>query len=824
MERCSSGSCASSSLARRPSSLLARCLLAGLLLPAPALAALGKQVVDLAEGEAIVLARIEDSGIHVDGHLDEAFWRRLPAWDEFVLVEPDSLAAPRYATRVRAFYDSGGLYFGIDMDQPQGTLVSRLSGRDLRVISRDSINITLDTSGEGRYGYWFGINLGDSLMDGTLLPERQFSQDWDGAWRGRSQATAGGWSAEFHIPWGTVAMPQQQGQRRLGLYMSRKVAHLDQRWGWPGLPATVPKFISALQSLLLEGIDPKQEYSVFPFVSTGRDRVEGRDNHRTGADFFWRPSTNFQLTATLNPDFGAVESDDVVINLSATETFFPEKRLFFLEGQQIFVTSPRADLRGISGVGRTGQPTTLLNTRRIGGRPLGHDFPSSIEVPDKETAQPVELDAALKMTGQYGRLRYGVLAAGEGDLKFDALQDGRPVNLPGHSSDYGVVRVLYEDAPGGPYRAFGMMTTAALNPLYDAKTHGMDIHYLAEDGSLKLDFQAYMSDIEGEETGFGGFLDFEYTFRKGLVQRLGIEYNDPHVDLNDLGFLWRNDDFRLRSAHTRTSPGLHRARDNQFDARGFVQISKDELFTGGGVFLANRTVFNNLSSLVLRGHWYPESYDDLNSFGNGAFRVENRSDFFLNWNSDSSRRFSYGFGLGLPDEVLGGATWNASLRATWRPTDRFSLSARARYRSRKGWLLHDGDADDPYMTAYQAIQWRPSINADYFINARQQFRVALQWVGIRAEKHSFYRIPEVPGDLIRLASQEGAPGSFSLSQLSMQLRYRWEIAPLSDVFLVYTRLADRTLPLQSFGDTFRGGYDNPLADFFILKIRYRFGS
>ncbi|MCB1645169.1 MAG: hypothetical protein KDI36_06935, partial [Pseudomonadales bacterium] len=122
--------------------------------------------------------------IKIDGHLNEPVWQTLPAYDEFVVIQPDTLADVQHATQVRMFYTSEGLYVGVDMAQPAGTLYKRLSGRDQRQINRDNINITLDTSGEGRYGYWFGINLGDSVMDGTVLPERQFTSDWDGAWRG----------------------------------------------------------------------------------------------------------------------------------------------------------------------------------------------------------------------------------------------------------------------------------------------------------------------------------------------------------------------------------------------------------------------------------------------------------------------------------------------------------------------------------------------------------------------------------------------------------------------------------------------------------------
>ena len=241
------------------------------------------------------------------------------------------------------------------MRQPKETLIARLSSRDNREIKRDNINLTLDTSGEGRYGYWFGINLGDTQMDGTLLPERQFSNDWDGAWRGATTPLEDGWSAEMFIPWGIVSMPKVEGERRIGLYMSRFVAYLDERWGWPALPSTVPKFISALQSITVRNVDPKQQYSVFPSMGITSDGIDNDVQYRAGADFFWRPTTNLQLTATINPDFGIAESDDVVINLSATETFFPEKRLFFLEGQEIFTASPRADTRG-QGVGNRGAP------------------------------------------------------------------------------------------------------------------------------------------------------------------------------------------------------------------------------------------------------------------------------------------------------------------------------------------------------------------------------------------------------------------------------------------------------------------------------------
>jgi len=777
-------------------------------------------VIDTSPEETLVLDRRDSAEIEVDGHLDESIWRDLPAYDEFVVLKPDTLLMPEYATRVRSFYNAKGLYFGVDMEQPVETLITRLSGRDRMDIERERIGVTLDTSGEGRYGYWFGVHLGDSVMDGTLLPERKFSSEWDGAWRAATQQTATGWSAEFYIPWGSISMPVVSGKRRLGLYMSRTVAYRDEMYGWPTLPFTKPQFMSKMKNLEVEGVDPRQQYSIYPFASVTDDRFDSVTRYRTGVDFLWRPSSSFQLSATVNPDFGAVESDDVIINLSATETFFPEKRLFFVEGQEIFVTSPRADTRSY-GIGRGGLPTTLINTRRIGGKPLKPKLGPTYDISDRELDQPVELAAAAKVTGQSGRLRYGVMAAFEDDFKFDAEFEGDPIHLQGNPSDYGVARILYEDAPGGSYKALGYISTAMLNDSRKARTHGIDAHYLSAGGKLTFDGQLFLSDIEDEETGQGGFLDFEYNFRKGVTQRLGIEWADDHVNINDMGFLGRKSYRQIRSAHSRINSDLSWARQNEFDLRGFIQKNTDGRLSGAGLFLGNRITLHKLHQLTIRLSFMPESYDDLNSFGNGTYRIEEKSSLEFSYDSDGSKSISYGIGLGVQEENLGDDTLVSRLSFSWRPDDRFALNFQVRHFKRKGWLLHQEDRN---MTAFDAEQWTPSVSAEYFISARQQLKFSLQWVGIKAREREFYRVPDESGDLIEVVKPAGPTDSFSLSQMALQLRYRWEIAPLSDVFVVYTRQVDQGSRLKSFSESFSDGYDNPVLNALVFKIRYRFGS
>ena len=137
-------------------------------------------------------------------------------------------------------------------------MVERLTSRDQGHLNRDYFTLHLDTSGEGRYGFFFQLNLGDSISDGTILPERQFSRDWDGAWYGASSRNDDGWIAELHIPWSLLTMPKSNGERVIGIYTGRKVAYRDESYSWPGLPYTKPQFLSAFQPVLMDGVDPRQ--------------------------------------------------------------------------------------------------------------------------------------------------------------------------------------------------------------------------------------------------------------------------------------------------------------------------------------------------------------------------------------------------------------------------------------------------------------------------------------------------------------------------------------------------------------------------------------
>ena len=140
---------------------------------------------------------------------------------------------------------------------------------------------------------------------------------------------------------------------------------------------------------------------------------------------------------------------------------------------------------------------------------------------------------------------------------------------------------------------------------------------------------------------------------------------------------------------------------------------------------------------------------------------------------------------------------------------------------RSAWLLYRGNRN---FTTFEAEQWSATLNFDLFLTAKQQFRAAIQWVGIKATEKEFFRLLTRPGHLIEGPKPGQDPDDFTISQANLQLRYRWEIAPLSDLFIVYTRggsLPNRAAVAPSFGDLFSDAVDEPLAEQLVIKLRYR---
>jgi hypothetical protein len=765
------------------------------------------------------LTQLDEDAVNItlDGRLDEGVWQNVPYIDGMRVVVPDTLAEASYETHTRIFYTERGIYVGVMNFQPADTIVARMTSRDTR-LERDGFVFNIDPSGEGLYGYMMRINLGGSMTDATILPERQLNLQWDGSWDAETSVVEGGWSAEIFVPWSMLSLPQVAGDtRRIAIYTERQIGATGETWSFPALPETVNEFLSAFQKYELQDIEPRTQITYYPYVSTTHDGIKGETEARTGAEIFWRPSSNMQISASLNPDFGNVESDDVVVNLTAFEIFFPEKRSFFLEGQDVFNTSPRSQ-----GARGPGGPTTLLNTRRIGGAGL-YNVPAGVRVAATDLSQPSDLLGALKLTGQNGNWRYGTMMASEDDSEVRGRDGvGNRVKLEAEGRDFAVARLLYEDTTGGGRRAIGWMGTNVSHSQVDATVNGVDLHYFSADTRWVADWQLLHSDAGGV-TGAGAFGDVIFQPQRGRQHRMAFSYLDDTLDINDLGFLSRNDNIQAEYSFTADESNIPGLRSRSSSIQTINQWNTSGQPTRLGIFLNRNWVRLDNTTIRSGVRYFNPRIDDRLGRGTGEFRIPERWAFNIGWNSDPGRPLAYNFNINAGQEDLGSKTIGATAGFSYRPVDTFSLGVELDYTDREALLVHKGAGR---YTSFEAIQWAPKVNMDYFISAKQQLRFSMQWTGLKAYEDRFWQVsPRKLENLNPVAKPNLVSDDFIISRMTFQARYRWEIAPLSDLFVVYTRGSN--LPgtmFDDFGGLLTEAWSEPIVDTLVVKLRYRLGS
>ena len=766
---------------------------------------------------AITVLRVDDAvaDIKLDGRLDEAVWRRIPAYDHMMVTTPDNDEPAAFRTHTFLFYSERGLYVGAWNEQPPDTLVSRLTGRDVFDTS-DAYQIVIDSSGNGLYGYWFRVKLGDSLMDGTLLPERRFMSNWDGPWRAKTQKTEDGWTVEMFLPWVMLNMPATtngDGERRMAVEFARFLARRNEVWSWPALPSTEPQFISLFQPIALQGVAPKQEVSLFPYVAGGRDIARDEHSSKVGLDVFWRPSSAFFLSAAVNPDFGQVEADNVVVNLSAFETFFPEKRLFFLENQDVFNT-------GDYGYGTS---TTMLHTRRfgtaVGSRRRTPDLGGGTRYKDGQTAKPVDLLLATKAVAQQGRSRYGLLVAAEDDTTLSFADGSGADTAPGR--DFGVVRYQLEDTADGGRKAVGWLATVADHPGRRAIAQSVDGHYRTSSGALSIDSQIMTSDVAGER-GWGGLLNVIAAPRTGDQHYFHVATYDDALDLNDVGYLQRNGYTHMFYEYWWRRQDYEHIRDTNSWVYVQTDVNTDGQVTGGVLNAHRGWGFNDNTSIDVDLFYDPPRWDDRNSRGHGVFKEPAEWGANAFWGSPRDRKVTASFGVGWRRERMGGHNARANTFVNFTPADRVRLMAGVNYQKGDSWLVWQGETR---FTAFASERWSLNLNFGVFFTAEQHLQLQAQWVAVKAFESRRFVIPG-PTYLEEVARPAGEAASrFTISDLVLQARYRWQIAPLSDLFIVYNRRGSLPAAEQhgGFASLIGDSFSEPDQEGLLVKLRYRFG-
>jgi hypothetical protein len=826
--------------------------------------------------------------ITVDGSLDEPAWQGAPAVTRLVQGDPVEYAAPSESTWIWVACDDEAIYFAArNWDSYPDSVVAHLVRRDVSVPS-DRFMVYLDPFHDRRSGYYFGVNAAGVLYDGTLFNDGWDDDSWDGVWSGRARRDAHGWTVEMRIPYSQLRY-RAGAEQTWGINFKRRIERrIENDW-----VVFTPKKESGFCSRFpeLTGIRDGQRSSaveVLPYV-TGKGEYLARqagdpfhDGSKLtpgmGGDLRMGVGNSLTLNASVNPDFGQVEVDPAVVNLSDVETYFQEKRPFFTENARIFSfgNEGASDYWGFNW-----PEPTFFYSRRIGRTPQGA-VPDTAEFSDAPLA--THILGAAKLTGKLApSWNFGMLHAltSRETARFQAggLGDRAEVEPLTY---YGLVRGQKEFAQAR--NGLGAMTTlvqrrfgaGGLDQALDRQSlmTGLDgWHFLDQKKIWVVSGWAAMSRIAGTrdemiavQSGSRHYLqrpdarnlgvDSSATSLTGGGVRLWLNkqgggntlfnsalgFMSPGFDVNDMGFMSRADviNGHVGGGRRWTNPGRVRRYAHVI---GAVFGSRDfdgnpiwqGLWSGGHIeFLNNYTADVTLA-------WNPETVNNRRTRG-GPLTL-NPPGYETNWTlaTDVRRPVAYSVNLYayvVPESRSSEVTIEPAVE--WKPAANVSLSA--------GPGVDRNLADAQYVSTVSAPAPVPAdFGGQHYVFARldqttvyASIRLNVSFTpGLSLQTYLQPLISAVSyGDFKELARSRSydfigygatppygiADPSFNSKSLRGNAVLRWEYRPGSVLYLVWTQ--ERTDSQDSgdlnFGPSTRRLLDAHANDIFLVKGTYYF--
>ena len=362
----------------------------------------GAQVrVDAQQSPTLRVGTLPD-GLAIDGVLDEAAWATADATDTFAQTDPDEGTPPAGRTVVRVLAGPKAVVIGIVCEDPEPDgIVSFSVRRDAALASEDHVRVVLGPFLDGRSGYVFAVNPDGARYDGLINPGGESDNaDWDGIWEAATAPLPNGWSVEIRIPVQTLSF--KPGLREWHFNVQRRIQRLleTDRWAFPARQYQVTQTSRAGLLTGLPDFTLGLGLSVRPAIVTGGGipapaaAVDGEI--QPSLDVTQRLGSNMLASLTVNTDFAETEVDTRRTNLTRFPLFFPEKRTFFLEGDDIFSF---ADLTQV-GPGQTPDVIPFFS-RRVG-------LVGGTEVP---------ITAGGKVNGRLGDTNAGALVIGTGEKR-----------------------------------------------------------------------------------------------------------------------------------------------------------------------------------------------------------------------------------------------------------------------------------------------------------------------------------------------------------------------------------------------------------------------
>ncbi|MCB9248602.1 MAG: carbohydrate binding family 9 domain-containing protein [Ignavibacteriales bacterium] len=683
-----------------------------------------------------------DETINLDGVLNEPVYKNIPVKD-FTQKIPDEGKPATEDSEVWITYDNENLYFSANFfDSKPETIDQNLMRRD-NIISSDWLWIYMDPYNDDRTGYFFAVNAGGSIADGTLYNDGWMDDSWDGIWESKTKINDDGWSVEIKIPFSQLRFKEEDNMV-WGINLNRDIKRRNENSFLVMIPSTESGFVSRFADLVgLDGIQPKQRFEVLPYfvqkaqylVHDSGDPFYSGNQYKTtlGADFKIGLGSSFNIAATVNPDFGQVEVDPAVVNLSAFETFYDEKRPFFIEGQHLFNF-------GQGGANNNwgfnfGSPQ-LFYSRRVGRSPSG-------DIPDNNYAnypQETRILGAAKLTGKvdetwsigglsaftertYATLsnnniktdheiepfsHYGILrtqkefndsrqslgiifTSANRDLRTDDLSN----NLAKNAYTFGVDGWSFLDT-SRTYVLTGYLAGSHINGSKDALVNIQEKPYRY----FQRPDATYIT-LDSNRTTLGGF----YT-RLALNKQKGNFYLNaaigavsPGFENSDLGYQWMADKI---NAHTVL--GYRWFQPDSTFRQKFLYFAhfEDYDFEGNnlnnGIWMRGLLQFLNYYSIGMIASYNFEEY--TKSLTRGGPLSKNPSEYFveIEMESDNRKDITFGIETGYQNNAMHENSFSFETYIEWKPSSQISLSVGPEYNIDKGKRQWVNNFSDPYAT------------------------------------------------------------------------------------------------------------------------------
>jgi hypothetical protein len=814
----------------------------------------------------------------VDGRLDDAVWQAAPSVTAFTQKFPDEGEAPSDPTTMRVLYDDENIYVAFECVQKHSPVVERLTRRD-RIVEADRVTISIGSRSDRKTAYDFTVGASGSLADIIRYDDTETSADWDENWDARTARTEVGWTAELMIPLRILRFAE--GDESWDFQARRYISDRQETDEWAFIPRSEAGEVSRYGFLDdLRGLTPSSPLELRPFV-VGRFRnleqgstglASGTDwKVSAGLDLKWHPTNSLVLDATFNPDFAQVEADERVLNLTTFETYYPEKRPFFLEGIDLFST-PR-QLLYTRRIGRGGQSPELRTAAPFGERLVDLAAPATIYGASKlvgSIADKWQIATLQAITG-----RNDVLVEGTDGIRSRRLVDPLTAyqalrikrELPGNgylgfmatTTTHAEPSSEYPLAPAAPGTTNGILCPNGVTPAFggrcfnDAYVGSADFRWRSKDGEWVTGAQLIgtmlrngppraVRDgtvIHSGDVGTGAFAYLNKEGGKHWVGYAQLEYEGKKLDYNDLGFNQRANDYRFQAdVEYRELEKWWHFLESRVKTEIRARTNLAGLVIGQAYQLNASAKLTNFWNVFTEVHWRPRYYDDREVGDGTALQRGGLFGYELELATDPTQRVSFKMFSQTQLVSNRGFIENADAGLLFRVLPQLDLELLPTL----VWTTGEPRYAGPGPTNGQYVFGKLSakaigtvLRATYTFTPRltlQTFGQLFLASGNFSELTAIQTDPASPRPVVHLGDLQPFTGTianpdFQQGALNVNVVLRWEYALGSTIYLVYSRSQIPAVTLQGGEEahfSLASVRRAPAADVIFAKLSYFWAS